>query len=79
MRKGVGAFLPYLLFFSASRDTSRSVSRYYSIFSSHPITYQRYEQGNRYTARSIRYIQGEIFSHPSISCPISLPPFSSTT
>ena len=79
MRKGVGAFLPYLLFFLASRDTSRSVSRYCSISSSHPITYQRYEKGNRHTPSSIRNIQGEKFFHPSISCTISLPPFSSTT
>ena len=79
MRKGVGAFLPYLLFFLASRDTSRSVSQHCSIPSNHPITYQRYENGNRHTVRSIPNIQGEIFSHPSISCTISLPPFSSTT
>lgn len=78
MRKGVGAFLPYLLFFSASRDTSRSVSQHCNIPSSHPITYQGYEKGSRYTARSIRYIQTEGLSHPSISCTISLPPFSST-
>ena len=79
MRKGVGAFLPYLLFFSASRDTSRSVSLHSSIRSNHPITYQQYEKGNRHAPRSIRYIQTEGFSHPSISCTISLPPFSSTT
>ncbi len=79
MRKGVGAFLPYLLFFSASRNTSRSVSQHCNIPSNHPITYQQYKKGNRHTSRSIRNIQGEGFSHPSISCTISLPPFSATT
>ena len=52
----VGEHFPKFITLSASPDISRSVSRHCSIRSNHPITYQRYEEGNRHTARSIRNI-----------------------
>lgn len=50
-------------FISKSLDTSRRVSMHCSIPSNHPITYQRYEKGNRHTARSIRNIPHDYWSN----------------
>ena len=52
----VGEHFPKFIILSVPLDISRSVSRHCSIPSNHPITYQRYEKGNRHTASCIRYI-----------------------
>ena len=53
---GRGAVSQNSSLISGPLDICRRVSRHCSIPSNHPITYQRYEEGNRHTARSIRNI-----------------------
>ena len=54
---------PKFITLSAPLDTSRRASWHCSICSNHPITYQRYEKGNRHTARSIRNIPHDYWSN----------------
>ena len=54
---------PKFIILSVPLDISRRVSRHCSIPSNHPITYQRYEKGNRHTPRSIRNISHDYRSN----------------
>lgn len=56
---------PKFITLSAPLDISRRASWHCSIPSNHPITYQRYEKGNRHTARSIRNIPHDYRSNRS--------------
>ena len=56
---------PKFITLSAPLDTSRRASWHCSIYSNHPITYQRYEKGNRHAASSIRYIPHDYRSNRS--------------
>ena len=54
---------PKFITHSAPLNISRRVSWHCSIPSNHPITYQRYEKGNRHTASSIRNIPHDYWSN----------------
>ena len=61
----VGEHFPKFITLSVPPDTSRRVSKHCCIPANHPITYQRYQKGNRHTARSIRYIPHDYRSNRS--------------
>ena len=56
---------PKFITLSVPLDTSRRASRHCSIPSNHPITYQRYKEGNRHTPSSIRNIPHNYWSNRS--------------